>query len=228
MKFFSDLFNLVFPQICLSCHSRLQPEEIYLCRECEKSLEYLEGEICPKCGEPLSDESSHRCDFSFDAARSVFKFNPILKNLIHHFKYNEMTKVGKLLGNFAAEFLRKENFTEAEIVTPVPLHTVKKRIRGYNQSEFLTRQIAENMKWQHLPHLIQRKRFTETQTKLSRHQRKKNVAGAFVVNPKFEVKNRLILLVDDVFTTGSTVDSISKVLKEAGAKKIFVLTIARA
>ena len=228
MKYFSDFINIVFPKYCLNCHSRLRKTEIVLCTNCADSLKFIEQKVCPKCGSFLFEKTSHNCDFAFDAARSVFQFDETLRNLIHHFKYEEMKKLGEFLGKYAADFLEKEHFAAADIIAPVPLHKVKKRARGFNQSEILTRHIAKIIDCEHIPELIQRKKFTQTQTKLSRQQREKNVKDAFNVNAKYEVTNRKILLVDDVFTTGSTVNSISKVLKEAGASKIFVLTIARA
>ena len=228
MKYFSDFFNIIFPKRCLGCNSALQKHDGIICSECEKSLEFIGKNICSQCGAKLSVAANHNCEFIFDAARSVFEFNAVLQNLIHHFKYDEIKKLGEFLGNYAVTYLKQEHFADTEIIAPVPLHRVKQRIRGFNQSEFLTRTIAEQMNWKHYPHLIKRKKFTETQTRLSRKQREKNVTNAFAINSKYNIKGRKILLVDDVFTTGSTVNSISKVLQEAGAAKIFVLTIARA
>ena len=96
------------------------------------------------------------------------------------------------------------------------------------QFEDLTKELAEKMNWQHVPNLVLRKKFTKTQTKLKRNQRQINVSGAFVLNPKFDVAQKNILIVDDVFTTGSTVNVISKLLKNNAVSKIYVLTIARA
>ena len=144
-------------------------------------------------------------------------------------KYDEMTKVAKFLGEQTVHYLNKlQPFDKIDLIAPVPLHKVRKRARGFNQAELLTCEISEQMNWLHVPHLTLRNRFTETQTKLGRKDRQKNVSGAFTLNINFDIQGKNILLVDDVFTTGATVNSISSLLKDNGASKVYVLTIARA
>ena len=190
------------------------------------------AEICPVCGAEKQKKKCQICEgnnFQFDKARSVFHFNKIIQNLIHDLKYDEMTKVAKFLGEQTASYLnRMQPFDRVDLIAPVPLHKVRKRERCFNQSELLTQEISELMNWKHKPHLILRNRFTKTQTKLDRKDRQKNVSGAFTLNIKFDIQGKNILLVDDVFTTGATVNSISSLLKNNGAAKVYVLTIARA
>ena len=228
----SNFFDLIFPKNCLSCNSRLKENEDIICKNCENSLEFLTKNICEICGKPLENNICGLCsntDHFFDKARSVFPFEQTLRNIIHNLKYEEMTKVGKYLGKFASEYLMKyKPFENVDFITPVPLHKVKKRIRGFNQAEYISRKIATEMKWNHIPDLVLRKRFTDSQTRLSAEGRQKNVSNAFLLNKKYDVKNKNILLIDDVFTTGSTVNSISKHLKDNGVNKVFVLTVARA
>ncbi len=231
MKILQTFIGLFFPKICLSCDERLLDNEQFLCSNCFKSLVFLK-DICPICGAPKTEEKCRVCqtnEFFFDKARSVFMFNKVVQNLIHEFKYNEMTMIAKFLGKLSQEYIEKSKpFDHIDYVVPVPLHKVKKRSRGFNQSEYITRQIARNMNWKHLPRLIKRKRFTETQTKLNKEQRRKNVSFAFKINPKYDIKGKNILLVDDVFTTGATVNSITAVLKEKQVNKVYVFTIGRA
>ena len=230
--FWNPFIDLIFPKICLGCNCRLEKEQFFLCSECEALLEFLYGNVCEICGSVKLTNQCRSCEtntFSFDKARSVFHFNKVVQNLIHELKYSEMTKTAKYLGEFACEYLSKfQPFKNVDIIMPVPLHKVKKRARGFNQAEFLTKEIAEKMNWQHISNLILRKKFTKTQTKLKRKQRQVNVSGAFVLNPKFDVAKKNILIVDDVFTTGSTVNAISKLLKNNAVSKIYVLTIAKA
>ncbi len=226
------IINLIFPKICLGCNCRLEKEQFFLCSECEATLEFLTGNICEICGSIKEANRCKTCEtntFSFDKACSVFHFNKVVQNLIHELKYSEMTKAAKYLGEFAVEYLCKfQPFKNVDIIMPVPLHKVKKRARGFNQAEFLTKEIAKKMNRQHIPNLVLRKKFTKTQTKLKKEQRQINVSKAFVLNPKFDVAQKNILIVDDVFTTGSTVNAISKLLKNNEVSKIYVLTIARA
>jgi len=225
----NSLVDLLFPLTCFNCNSRIS--DGIICEKCENSLEFL-TDICPVCGVYDQAENCQICtenEFQFDKARSVFHFNKLIQNLIHDLKYNEMSKVAKLLGKLTEEYLRKfEPFEVVDIITPVPLHKVKKRSRGFNQAQLLTEEISKRMNWLHFPTLIQRNRFTETQTKLGRKDRHKNVFGAFSLDSKHIVDHKNILIVDDVFTTGATVNSITSLLKQNGVDKVFVLTIARA
>ncbi|MDO9577610.1 MAG: ComF family protein [Candidatus Cloacimonadales bacterium] len=225
----SSLIDLLFPRTCFSCNDRIQNDII--CESCLNSLEFL-TEVCPVCGAYDQGKTCLICqgnEFQFDKARSVFQFNKMILNLIHDLKYDEMRKVAILFGKLTEDYLREFNpFQSVDIIAPVPLHKVKKRSRGFNQSQLLTAEISRRMNWPHEPNLIQRRRFTETQTKLGRKDRKKNVQDAFSLKAKLNINNKNILIVDDVFTTGATVNSISSVLRQNGAAKVFVLTIARA
>jgi len=231
MKFVQIFLGLFFPKICLSCDERLLENEQFICSSCFNSLKFLEN-ICPICGAPKITRKCKICqtnEFLFNKACSVFMFNKVVQNLIHEFKYNEMTRIAKFMGALSLEYFERfQPFDHIDYIVPVPLHKVKKRSRGFNQAEYLTREISKNMSWEHLPKLIKRKRYTKTQTKLNKDQRKKNVSFAFKINPRYEIKGKNILLVDDVFTTGATVNSISNVLKEKHANKVFVFTIGRA
>ena len=231
MNILQTFVGLFFPKICLSCDERLLDSEQYLCLNCSNSLKFLE-DFCPICGAPKADCECKVCQtnkFLFDKAHSVFMFNKVVQNMIHEFKYNEITRIAKFFGKLSQEYIEKfEPFDHIDYIVPVPLHKVKKRSRGFNQAEYITREISKNMNWKHLPNLIKRKRFTETQTKLNKEQRRENVSLAFKINPKYNIRGKNILLVDDVFTTGSTVNSITAALKEKQVNKVYVFTIARA
>ncbi|MCD4817888.1 MAG: ComF family protein [Candidatus Cloacimonetes bacterium] len=234
MKQFKPInpFDLIFPKICLNCGIRINSDEKFLCNNCFSSLHYFSENYCEICGGLKEENSCRICetnDFLFDKARSAYQLNSTLSKLIHSFKYEEMTSLGKFMAIQTAEFVRKYNpFEKVDFITPVPLHTVKTRIRGFNQAEVLSAEIGKNLNIRHLSNLVLRKRFTETQTKLSRKNRIKNVSNAFGLNKKYNIKRKNILIIDDVFTTGSTVNAICSTLKNSGADKVFVLTIARA
>jgi len=119
-------------------------------------------------------------------------------------------------------------FLEIDIVAPIPLHHVRKRARGFNQAELLSRNIAKLLELEHLPRLLKRVKYTQTQTHLNKAERDINVSSAFGLGKNHNISNKNILLVDDVFTTGSTVNNISKLLKENSSGKVFILTIAHA
>ena len=228
-----NLINLLFPPVCLSCNSRIFSKTDSFCKECRKELSmFLDEGICSVCGAKMKGKSCNVClnsNFLFDKARSVFMINKVVRNLIHNYKYKDLPKIGKLLSTFAVNYIKKNRvFLDTDIVIPVPLHRVKKRIRGFNQAEIIAKEIAKSFNWKNSDKIVLRNKFTETQTKLSKSEREKNVENAFKINHRFNIENKNIMIVDDVFTTGSTVNSISKVLKMHNSGKIYVFTIARA
>lgn len=229
ISFFSSFLGLLFPAACFNCSLRISSG--VLCDSCKQSLKFL-TDICPVCGAYDYHDPCRVClqnSFQFDQARSVFRFDAVIQKLIHDLKYDEMKRVAGLFGEFAEIYLHRfQPFASVDIIAPVPLHKVKKRARGFNQAQLLTAEISRRMDWRHEPNLIRRSRFTETQTMLGRVERQENVRAAFSLHPKIDVKNKNILIVDDVFTTGSTVNSISALLKSKEAERVFVLTIARA
>lgn len=220
MKIFQTLLDLIFPRKCLICNKNLQYPKIerqnFLCQTCSQKLIF-------------NNKIIHSKEYSFAKAYAVYEFNEITKKLIHEFKYNEMRNIGVFLGRKAAEFIQKQkDFPKIDYVIPVPLHKTKKRARGFNQAEIISREIAEICHLNHLPKGIDRIRFTETQTILGKIERNKNVSNAFDLKKGTKLERKTILLIDDVFTTGATVNTISNVLENNGVNQIIVLTIARA
>lgn len=225
------LTNLIFPPHCINCDSPLPAEEKLLCTSCRAQLNLIR-DFCPVCGTPASGNSCQLCStgrFYFDVARSLFPYGQVVQNLLHNFKYNDFTGCAEYLSEFIASYLNEiESFDNVDIIAPVPLHRVKQRSRGYNQSYFLAREVACWLPRPVIKDLIKRTRFTNTQTRLNRSERRLNVSNAFSLNQKYTLEQKNILLIDDVFTTGATVNSISKLLKDNGINRIYVLTIARA
>lgn len=231
MNLLNSLIDLIFPKICFSCDRRLEKNEKVLCNKCENSLEIITN-VCDICGSILESENCNICqvnDFYFDKARSIYKYNDTVQKLIHELKYNDFKIIAKFFGRKVNNYFEKFSpFSKIDMIVPVPLHRTKKRSRGFNQSELLASAISDQINIKHIPKLLKRTKFTDSQTKLSRSERQNNVAEAFKVNSKYDVKGKNILVVDDVFTTGSTVNSISRLLREQDVGKIFIFTIARA
>jgi len=231
MNFFNSILDLFFPPLCTSCSTRLYGKEKLLCANCLSTLQWLENR-CDICGNIPENGICGYCrkqHFYFDNAFSLFPFNKVVQNLIHNLKYNEITMIsGFFSDRFKEYFENIKELPEIDIIVPVPLHKVRKRARGYNQAELLSRKIAELLDVEHLPNLLKRIKYTETQTHLNRIERDANVAAAFSLDRSYDVSKKNILIVDDVFTTGSTVNNISKLLKENKSGKIYILTIAHA
>lgn len=232
--FLIPLVDLVFPRICFACSERVDDQDRFLCDKCKKELLPVGDLSCPVCGsfETVNQHDCSLCnseEIHFDKCFSLMPYNDVVRTLIHELKYNEMTKVSDYLVDYSIRHIEaKMPFSDADFVCPVPLHKTKQRERGYNQAALLARRIAAHFKWQYEPDLVKRFRFTESQADLSPDQRKMNVNKAFSVKKKIPLRDKNILIVDDVFTTGATVNSISQVLKEHQVNKIYVLTVARA
>jgi ComF family protein len=193
--------------------------------------------VCERCGDVLISTQvperwqCGRCRrglTQYDFCRSYGIYDGLLRQVIHRFKYGHRVRLGKrlnLLLHFAWE--QWPEFQEADLILPVPLHRRRQWERGFNQSEMLARLLAQDVRKLFQRGLLIRVRNTPSQTGLSRRQRRLNVEGAFEVRKPARVKNKACLLVDDVLTTGATLNETATVLKRWGARKILVLTLAR-
>jgi ComF family protein len=221
------ILNLLFPLSCILCNVCV-PERRWgpVCRPCWAKMEPLRPPFCAQCGMPAPAivglcGACRLQQHAFDLARSALVFNDPLREVIHHFKYADRVSLALPFGALLGECLEREPF-QGSVVIPVPLHRRRERRRGFNQAQL----IAETLKRDRTidTELLRRRKNTPSQTGLSRSQRTLNLAGAF------EVRGRVpecIIVVDDVYTTGSTLHEIAKTLKRAGAKRVEVLTVAR-
>ena len=180
--------------------------------------------FCLKCGEPAPAIEGlcglcMKGEHLFDFARSALLFSRTLREIIHHLKYSGRVSLARPLGDLLKECLLREAFT-GDLVIPVPLHRSRERIRGFNQAELIAARLGRPV----APRLLRRRKNTPSQTGLTRNERKRNLAGAFEV--RGGVKGTVIV-VDDVYTTGSTMNEIARTLKRAGAERVEVLTVAR-
>jgi len=230
LRVVSQVLNLLFPPKCCICGHYC--EEL-LCKTCQGTLPLVEGPICTRCGKPCHYQvkSCRECRgrrLYFHSARSLGFYEGSLKEAIHNFKY----KNGRRLANIFADLARNNAFCDSmfwdiDLITYVPSTTAKEIRRGYNQAELFGREVAKRIEKPSIKTLCRVKQ-TEDQNKLKLEERRKNVKDAFKSLPQLNLKNRRILLVDDVYTTGSTINECAKALKRAEAKQVNVLTVARA
>jgi ComF family protein len=219
------ILNVLFPQSCVLCDSRiLQRRWAAVCPECWSKLEPIPRPYCPQCGMPAPVieglcGACRRGDHAFDFARSLFLFTDPMRGILHHLKYAGRVSLARPLGRQLRQHLVDEGFRGA-VVVPVPLHRARERQRGFNQAELLARHLG-------LPvarRLLRRRKNTPSQTGLSRSQRTINLSAAFEVRGSAP---ECVIVVDDVYTTGSTVHEIARTLKRAGTSRVEVLTVAR-
>lgn len=228
---FGAVDKFLFPPLCLACGGRMQSAAQVLCEECQERLVPILEKYCLKCGTPLQGYHCEACshmDFIFDFARSAFVYQFPAQELVHSLKYDSLLSPAAFFSKALLDIPASNRFGAGfDCVCAVPLHRVRKRERGFNQAELLARKLASLLD---LPFVqpIYRCVYTRSQTNLSRQARLQNLAGAFALRRKSDVANKRVILVDDVFTTGSTVNEASRCLKAAGATKIAVLTAVRA
>ena len=212
---FKYTLDLVFPPVCAVCDGPLSGAALPVCPSGFDSLEILGGKrLCFRSGE-----------YAFSEAVSVWNFCDKFQSLVHLLKYDNKRCIGKELAARMCGLLDKKDFAGIDALAPVPIHHTRKRERGYNQAEIIGEVLAGWLGKPMLPRLLRRLRSTGTQTKLKKEERAKNISGAFKANGNAAGKS--VLLVDDVLTTGSTVNECAKVLRQAGAAEVRVLTAAR-
>lgn len=193
-----------------------------MCNACGLPFDYDIGSGA-LCGDCLTQRPAYA------HARAAFRYDEHSSKLITRFKYSDQTGLAKIYGEWLAK-AGKELLVNTDVIIPVPLHYFRFVSRRFNQSALLAQVLAKKTSIKHLPNAMTRTRHTEQQTGLSKNQRKDNVKNAFSVNKHYTklIKNKNILLIDDVMTTGSTIEQCTKTLLKAGAMQVCVLTLARA
>lgn len=234
------LLDLVYPRSCVACGREIDGEvSHYLCWECSRQIRYQSHEaFCSRCGRdiPGPHTGSFVCSAcrahppAFDVARSAAHFDGPVQTLIHTLKYRKGDYlVPELTDLLEACHSRHYAAEGADVVCPVPLHTVRRLSRGYNQSALLGEELARRLGLPFVSDLLVRTRDTPTQTHLSAERRRENMRGAFAANPVLWdwASGRVVLLIDDVMTTGATLSEAAGALRRAGAARVLALTVAR-
>jgi ComF family protein len=215
----------------------INEEETPFCTDCYDRISFIRSPVCTQCGVPFAgeDQKDHLCGDClteipiFSAARAVGHYETTLLNSIHRFKYQGNFGAGRLLGKLMATYEYPAfHIGDFSLIIPVPLHLKRLRERGFNQSLILARAVSEKHERPIDFMTLKRQTRTEPQVNLGRSEREANVKGAFQVRDAGGILGERIILVDDVFTTGSTVKECARVLMEAGANEVAILTLARA
>jgi len=221
---FTSFFDFFLPRFCPSCNKKLLPNEPVVCPECISKIKLAEDErIHSEFGRKFSS-SGIISDF---ISLFVFEKDKELQHIIHSLKYNKRFTTGKFLGTILAENLgQKIKEWKIDYIIPVPLHHLKKAERGYNQSFYIAKGLSTGLEIPVGKSFIKRKRFTESQTTMNLKERQENIEGAFKAKRNLNLKGKNILLVDDVITTGSTIGECGRVLLNAGANKVYAVSVA--
>jgi len=222
-----DFFSLLFPRICYGCGSHLVKNEKLICTECYVVIPRTNFHT--KKDNPVAQAFWGRCKIESAAAFSFFNKGSRIRKLIHSLKYKGVKEVGYELGRIYGLSLKSSDFLDGiDFIVPVPLHKSKERTRGFNQSEIIATGISEATGLPLVANAIKRQRATSTQTKRSRMERWENVEGIFALKNSDLLAGKHILLVDDVITTGATIEAcVAEILKAEGVK-VSVVALAYA
>jgi ComF family protein len=233
---FKNISEILYPAgpYCCFCNSMLKIWEIYWCNSCINKIKKERNNYkhCQKCARFVLNNVGlcNYCtnnSYPFSDAVSAGMYSGILKDALHEFKYRNKQIIAEPLARLAAlEALNYKKYLMADIIIAVPMHIVKLKKRGYNQSELLAKSISEIFKIPFRKNILIKTKNTVDMVSLSRNERLNNLKGAFSVDNHQWIVNQRIILVDDIFTTGSTVSSCSETLLNAGAKEVLVLTAA--
>lgn len=229
MKLLDKCLGILYPQTCCFCGKVCKDN---ICKECAKKITYIQEPICKKCGKPIRYEEKEYCgdcigkELYYEQGRSVWLHTGKVRWSIYQFKYHNRRIYGKF---YAEELFRLYGSLiekwKIDVIIPVPLHRKRQRKRGYNQAEIVAKHLGKLTGICVDAKAVVRAYNTKPQKELSHRERKKNLKHAFRVAKHWE-KEKNVLLIDDIYTTGNTIDSVARVLKENGAQKVWFLTIS--
>jgi len=233
----ADAVSLIAPARCAGCGVICDAP---FCAECLPLIQPVNPPLCLACGREMSVGAScnraecpvcAKAGFRFDECRSATKYTGPLERAVVRFKYHRVRHLGAALAQLMVRYTQERpelfaSYREADFVTPVPLHWMRRAWRRFNQSEILAAPVAAALD---LPveHALRRTRNNRPQARLGYKERRANVKGIFAPNPAVRLKGRRVVLIDDIITSGSTVSECAATLKKHGAKKVLVYTVCR-
>ena len=218
--------DLLFPRWCVGCGK----EGDFICRSCRQSLSRIKPPVCPRCGRPQSSmmlcPSCASWQAEIDGIRSPFRFDGVMRQAIHQLKYQNLRALIPLLAELLQDYLIA-NPVPADILVPVPLHQKRLRERGYNQSSLLARELGKLTTLLVVEDCLIRQRHTPPLARTSNvDERRSNIANAFACR-NYSLQDKQVLLIDDVATSGATLDACAAAIKAAGASSVWGLVMAR-
>lgn len=224
------ILEILYPARCPVCHGVISGKG-RVCRNCLKRLHYIKEPKCKKCGKEIEGPEQEYCrdckrfSHAFDKGAAVFAYDDVMRQSISMFKYHNRREYAAFYAEEMYEHCRYYlERCQPDVILPVPIHKQKKRQRGFNQTELVAKRLGKLMNIPVDTKYLIRKEKTTPQKELTRQQRKENLKKAFAVTDR-EKQYKRVLIIDDIYTTGATMDAISEILRENQSKIIYFLTI---
>lgn len=226
-KIFRDLVHTVFPDLCLCCTKEPKAQDAAFCIGCLHEMPYTDHFV--QKDNEVTKHFKGRVSLHHGAALLYFREGSNVQNMLHYLKYKKRKEIGEILGEIAGKkYLESVLFEKPDLMIPVPVHPKKVLKRGYNQSEVFAKSVSTIIGVDMMTHILLKEKWSESQTGKSRTERVTNVDEVFVLKRPNDVRGRHVLLLDDVVTTGATIEACCNALKEGQVGKISVLSIASA
>ncbi len=226
------LIDFIYPRRCPVCHEIVNSMGELICTTCKIKLKYVKEPYCMKCGKPLNDDEKEYCiqclgkKYYFDEGRSVFIYDDTMRFSIYRFKYGNRPEYAEFYAQeIYKKYKQKIKEWKPELIIPIPLHKSKNNKRGYNQAYLIAKELSRISKIPTDEHYLIRKKKTTVQKSLSASQREDNIKNAFKIK-KNRVKLKSAILIDDIYTTGATINEASRVLKEYGISQVYSICVS--
>jgi ComF family protein len=225
------IINIFFPRRCPVCDDIVRKAEGLVCRACMPRIKYVEGPTCMKCGKMLKSaglEYCYDCDGKthiYDRGMALYDYKSI-SDSIYRFKYKGRREYASFYGEEICKYLGEEiKRLKPDALLPVPIHRKRIRERGYNQAALLAEEMSKGLRIPVMDRLIIRRRRTAPQKDLNERERQNNLKKAFKISQN-DVKLNTAIIIDDIYTTGSTIDAVAEELRRAGVLKIYFVALA--
>ena len=225
------VLNIIYPPRCILCEKIIPIKNNYICKKCSYEDYLIKGNRCQKCSRSLQHSEKKLCkdcenqNLSYEKGFALFEYKGKIKGALYRLKYSRDKEVGKAFGNIISRYYKNEiQRLSIDLIIPVPIHPNKIRKRGYNQAQVIAKQISINLNIPLRNDVLIRIKDTKPQSKLSKKQRNNNLVDAFKLNKQINEKVKNILIVDDIYTTGSTIENCCKVLKQNKDIKLYFAT----
>ncbi|AZQ64192.1 ComF family protein [Flammeovirga pectinis] len=224
IKLLKTIFFSLFPDLCFHCNQMLNEGEEVLCFHCHSKLPVFDGCWVNAQNNIITQLFNHKVNLKYGLAFFYYENFGVTRSLIHHLKYKNQEVVGTWIVNHFGD-LYNSAINDIDYIVPIPLHSKRKKERGYNQVDTFCTALSDKWNIPYIKENLIRKKYTNTQTKKTRMERVSNLKNVFDVKKQEVFSNKHILLVDDVLTTGSTLESAGYVLLDSGIKNLSILTI---